>query len=190
MKFQPNLYHWGDVGNGAGNTSDDKAKISISLMSDSAARAKEKSSGRPKARTPTRSLRSFLRRWPPKQRKHRAPPPLSKDPKAAEIDLEAAAATNSGVSASSDHAESSSRASSGLGDKVDGGTDVLEVWFAGCHTGKYEYFRARIRSRPHRYILRRRWGRFGERLDEAQSLRSDTMLDGSRGRPLKGPDRV
>ncbi|PIL22453.1 hypothetical protein GSI_15141 [Ganoderma sinense ZZ0214-1] len=131
VKFQPNLYHWGDAERGSGNKSSDKTKISVSL-SDSPARAKEKLNGRPNART--RSLRSFLSRWPPKQPQNRAPASLSMSQKAAEVDLEAVVATKSGVSASSDNAESSSSMSSGLGDQIDGGTDVLEVWFAGCHS--------------------------------------------------------
>lgn len=61
---------------------------------------------------------------------------MSKSQKAAEVDLDAVVATKSGVSASSDNAESSSSVSSGLGDHIDGGTDVLEVWFAGCHSGR------------------------------------------------------
>ncbi|KAI1793368.1 hypothetical protein LXA43DRAFT_972022 [Ganoderma leucocontextum] len=126
VRFQPNLYHWGDADSSSGNKSSDNTKIPVSLASDS---AKEKSSKRPN----TRCVRSFLRRWPAKHRKNRASVPPSNAQQATEIDLEAAVAVKIGESAPSDHAESSSSVSSGLGDNIDGGTDVLEVWFVGCH---------------------------------------------------------
>ncbi|EJF63499.1 hypothetical protein DICSQDRAFT_154002 [Dichomitus squalens LYAD-421 SS1] len=112
VKFQPNLYHWG--------TPNDTG---------ASARVEEKTSKRPNTSMKRqRSLGSFLRRWPSKQRKNLTSASLPKVRQT--VDLEAAAVTITDTSGPSDLSASTSSASSG----ANGGTDVLEVWFAGCHS--------------------------------------------------------
>ena len=75
-----------------------------------------------------RSLGSWMRRWPSKKRLNPATMSLPKV-KQENVDLEA------GVHTEASNASTSSSSPNGSNDEIAGGTDVLEVWFAGCHSG-------------------------------------------------------
>ncbi|KAI0755060.1 hypothetical protein C8Q80DRAFT_407644 [Daedaleopsis nitida] len=132
VRFLPNLYHRPEPGSDSSTTSVSTKAAFEKLNSNPDTSAKVE--GKPAVKHPTvatkrqPTLGSFLRRWPSKKRRDAANMQLP-HVKPASSDLEAAPdASPSGSSVSS------SSSAEQLGDGIGGGTDVLEVWFAGCHS--------------------------------------------------------
>ncbi|KAI0712063.1 hypothetical protein C8Q76DRAFT_733337 [Earliella scabrosa] len=140
VRFLPNLYHRPVPGEA---DTPAKAQAAFEKAAEDATAAKAK--GKTAVKRPTagskrqRSLGEFLRMWPSKQRKDAATMPLPKvkqDAADAGTNASASGSSTSG-STSTSTSSGSSGSSSGIhaqDDEIPGGTDVLEVWFAGCHS--------------------------------------------------------
>ncbi|RDX42628.1 hypothetical protein OH76DRAFT_1410973 [Lentinus brumalis] len=128
VKFLPNLYHRDTPEQSAAET---PAVQADDLGTRTTAEALAK--GNTAVKRPTaagrrqKSLGSWMRRWPSKNRQDPATMPMPKV-KQENADLE------SGGNTESSSESTSSSASGGSGDVIAGGTDVLEVWFVGCHS--------------------------------------------------------
>ncbi|KAI0699326.1 hypothetical protein C8T65DRAFT_659921 [Cerioporus squamosus] len=134
VKFLPNLYHRATPDEqSAIKTPTVKAGDSLDTRAASETVADALAKGDTAVKRPTvamrrqKSLGSWMRRWPSRNRQNPATMSMPKV-KQENVDLEA------GGNTESSNASASSSAASGSDDEIAGGTDVLEVWFTGCHS--------------------------------------------------------